>query len=45
MRLSFESGTGTDEAAAIIAAVEAHVRERYPVIRRLFIDVEEAKPR
>jgi cation diffusion facilitator family transporter len=44
MRLSFESGTGTDEAAAIIATVEKQVRERYPVIRRLFIDVEEVKP-
>lgn len=44
MQLSFESGTETDEAAAIVAALEKQVRERYPVIRRLFIDVKEATP-
>ncbi len=43
MQLSFESGTETDRAAAVIESLEKQVRERYPVIRRLFIDVEQAR--
>jgi cation diffusion facilitator family transporter len=42
MQLSFLKGTETERAAAIVAAIEKQVRERYPVIKRLFIDVEKA---
>jgi divalent metal cation (Fe/Co/Zn/Cd) transporter len=42
MQLSFEKGTETDRAAAIIAKLEQQVQERYPVIRKLFIEVEKA---
>lgn len=36
--LDFEDGTSTEEAAASIAAIEARVRARYPMIKRLFIE-------
>jgi hypothetical protein len=36
--LDFEDGTSTEEAAAAIAASEARVRARYPMIKRLFIE-------
>jgi cation diffusion facilitator family transporter len=39
MQLGFEKGTETDRAAAIVARLEKQVQERYPVIRKLFIDV------
>ena len=42
MQLSFEKGMETDRAAAIIAKLEQQVQERYPVIRKLFIEVEKA---
>jgi hypothetical protein len=38
MDLDFEDGTAAAEAGAAIAEVERQVRERYPVIRRLFIE-------
>jgi len=36
--LDFEEGTPTEEAAAAIAGLEAKVHERYPMIKRLFIE-------
>ena len=39
MDLDFDEGTETADAAAAIAAVERQVRERYPMIKRLFIEV------
>lgn len=36
--LDFEAGTSTEEAAAAIASLEREVRERYPMIKRLFIE-------
>jgi hypothetical protein len=38
MDLDFDDGTAAVGAAAAIAAVERQVRERYPTIRRLFIE-------
>ena len=38
MDLDFDDGTAAADAAAAIAAVERQVRERYPMIRRLFIE-------
>jgi cation diffusion facilitator family transporter len=38
MDLDFDVGTAAADAAAAIAAVERQVRERYPMIRRLFIE-------
>ncbi len=38
MDLEFEDATSADEAGDAIAQVEARVRERFPVIRRLFIE-------
>lgn len=34
----FADGTSTENAAAAIAAIEARVRARYPMIKRLFIE-------
>jgi divalent metal cation (Fe/Co/Zn/Cd) transporter len=39
MDLDFDDGTAAADAAAAIAAVERDVRQRYPMIRRLFIEV------
>jgi cation diffusion facilitator family transporter len=38
MDLDFDDGTAAADAGAAIAAVEKQVRERYPVIKRLFIE-------
>jgi len=38
MDLDFDAGTDAAEAAAAIGKLERHVRERFPVIRRLFIE-------
>lgn len=38
MDLDFEDGTAAADAAAAIAAVEREVRERYPMIKRLFVE-------
>jgi cation diffusion facilitator family transporter len=38
MDLDFDDGTTAADAAAAIAAVERQVRERYPMIKRLFIE-------
>ena len=38
MDLDFDDGTAAAEAAEAIAAVERQVRERYPMIKRLFIE-------
>ena len=38
MDLDFDAGTAADEAAIAIAEVERRVRERFPMIRRLFIE-------
>ena len=40
MQLSFERGTGTEQAAAAVSDLEKLVRERFPMIHRLFIDVQ-----
>lgn len=36
--LDFDDGTSTEEAGDAIAAIEARVRSRYPMIKRLFIE-------
>ena len=38
MDLDFDEGTETADAALAMAEVERRVRERYPMIRRLFIE-------
>ena len=38
MDLDFDDGTAAADAASAIAAVERQVRERYPMIKRLFIE-------
>ena len=38
MDLDFDDGTAAADAAVAIAAVERQVRERYPMIKRLFIE-------
>ena len=38
MDLDFEDGTEAADAAAAIAAIERQVRDRYPMIKRLFIE-------
>jgi divalent metal cation (Fe/Co/Zn/Cd) transporter len=38
MDLDFDDGTAAVDAASAIAAVESQVRERYPMIKRLFIE-------
>jgi hypothetical protein len=38
MDLDFDEGTAAADAAVAIAEVERRVRERYPMIRRLFIE-------
>jgi cation diffusion facilitator family transporter len=38
MDLDFDEGTAAADAAAAIAAIEQQVRERYPMIKRLFIE-------
>jgi cation diffusion facilitator family transporter len=38
MDVDFETGTPTEEAGEIITAVEKQVRERFPMIKRLFIE-------
>ncbi len=45
MDLDFEDGTTAVDAAAAIAAVERQVRERYPMIKRLFIEAGAAPAR
>ena len=42
--LDFEDGTSTENAAAAIAAIEARVRARYPMIKRLFIEAGASAP-
>ena len=39
MDLEFETGASADDAAAASSEVQRQVRERYPVIKRLFIEV------
>ena len=36
--LDFEDGTGTDDAAAEMSLIQRQVRERFPMIKRLFIE-------
>ncbi len=38
MDLDFDDGTAAADAAAAIKSVEQQVRQRYPMIRRLFIE-------
>jgi divalent metal cation (Fe/Co/Zn/Cd) transporter len=38
MDLDFDEGTAAADAGAAIAAIERQVRERYPMIKRLFIE-------
>jgi cation diffusion facilitator family transporter len=45
MDLDFEDGTEAADAAAAIAAVERQVRDRYPMIKRLFIEAGTAPAR
>ncbi len=45
MDLDFHDGTAAADAAAAIASVERQVRERYPMIKRLFIEAGAAPPR
>ncbi len=45
MDLDFEDGTEAADAAAAIAAIERQVRDRYPVIKRLFIEAGTAPAR
>jgi len=47
--LDFKDGTSTENAGAAIAEIEARVRERYPMIKRLFIEaggpaINESRP-
>jgi cation diffusion facilitator family transporter len=42
--LDFDDGTSAADAAADIASVERQVRERYPMIRRLFIEAGAVAP-
>ena len=42
--LDFDAGCAAADAAAAIAAVERQVRERYPMIRRLFVEAGAALP-
>jgi hypothetical protein len=44
MDLDFDDGTAAVDAAAAIAAVERRVRDRYPMIKRLFIEAGAAPP-
>jgi cation diffusion facilitator family transporter len=44
MDLDFDDGTAAADAADDIAAVERQVRERYPMIKRLFIEAGAAPP-
>ena len=44
MDLDFDDGTAAADAGAAIAAVERQVRERYPMIKRLFIETGVAPP-
>lgn len=44
MDLDFDDGTAAADAAASIAVVEAEVRRRYPMIKRLFIEAGAAPP-
>jgi cation diffusion facilitator family transporter len=43
MDLDFDDGTAAVDAAAAIAAVERQVRDRYPMIKRLFIEAGAAQ--
>jgi cation diffusion facilitator family transporter len=45
MDLDFEDATEAADAAAAIAAIERQVRERYPMIKRLFIEAGTAPAR
>jgi len=45
MDLDFDDGTAAADAADAIAAIEKQVRERYPMIKRLFIEAGAAPPR
>jgi cation diffusion facilitator family transporter len=45
MGLDFDDGTAAADAAAAIAAVERQVRDRYPMIKRLFIEAGAASAR
>jgi hypothetical protein len=45
MDLDFEDGTEAADAAAAIAAIERQVRDRYPMIKRLFIEAGTAPAR
>lgn len=42
MDLDFDDGTAAVDAAEAIAAVERQVHERYPMIKRLFIEARAA---
>jgi len=42
--LDFDDGTSAADAGADIAAIERQVRERYPMIKRLFIEAGAAAP-
>jgi glycine/D-amino acid oxidase-like deaminating enzyme len=42
MDLDFDAGTATDEAGTAIRTIERQVRERYPMIKRMFIEAGSA---
>lgn len=42
MDLDFDEGTATSDAALAIAAIERQVRDRFPMIKRLFIEAGSA---
>jgi hypothetical protein len=42
--LDFEDGTLAVEAARSVATLEAAVRDRYPMITRLFLESTHARP-
>jgi cation diffusion facilitator family transporter len=44
MDLDFDDGTAASEAGTAIEAVERQVRDRFPMIRRLFIEAGAAQP-
>ena len=45
MDLDFDGGTAASEAGTPIEAVERQVRERLPIIKRLFIEAGAAPPK
>jgi len=44
MDLDFDEGTAAADAATAISDVERQVRERYPMIKRLFVEAGAVPP-